>query len=41
MYMRRREFLLIVAIWSNDKKIKEQNIVIIYSTHELAKLLQR
>lgn len=25
-------------IWSNDKKLKEQNIITIYHTHELSKL---
>lgn len=27
-------------IWSNDKRLKQQNIVKVYSTHELARLLE-
>ncbi|MBI2664164.1 hypothetical protein HYX10_02375 [Candidatus Woesearchaeota archaeon] len=26
------------AIWSNDKKLKEQNKIKVYSTHELSKI---
>ena len=28
------------AVWSNDKKLKEQNIIKVYNTHELSKIIR-
>lgn len=32
--------MLKAAIWSNDKRLKEQAVVVVYSTHELLVILQ-